>query len=188
MHVGRPPTLARSPSYPACLGFTPFSAFAHPIIGAYPLGQGLFRPGQPPPGPQRKYTKIAPRELGGAVDLRAPPVEGSDRGVRVAAETNSSVEPASNRAGEQGDVACSAGAGGLGVAKGEESSETQVAPRKVDDYASGAPELPPLLASSVDDVLPGEPASSRSSTEATAMEPAAESAAESAPVLKPEAS
>lgn len=56
MHVG--------PSIPACLGFTPFTPFTHPMMRLLsPLGQGMLRAGQPQAVPQRKYTKIAPREL-----------------------------------------------------------------------------------------------------------------------------
>lgn len=182
MHVGPSPPSC----YPACLGFTPFNPFAHPMIVPYPLGPGYLPPaGQPPPArPQKKYTNIAPREreLGGAIDFLAPPVEGSDRAVGVAAET-SSVAVSADRPGERAILPCPAPPEGLGMVLGEESSETKIAPRGGDDYAPGAPELPPLPASSVDDKLSGELASAGSSPEAAA----ADSSVESAPVLTPEA-
>lgn len=174
MHVGRPPALTRPPSsYPACLGFTPFSPFAHPMMGAYSLGTGFLPPGQAPAGPQRKYTKIAPRELGEAVDLLGPPVEGNDRAVRAAAETSSVAVDADDRAGARAVLPCSAEAEGLGKGQGDVSGETKIAPRAGDSYASGAPELPLLPASSVDDVLSGAPTSASGSTEAAAVEYAA---------------
>eukprot|EP00752_Nemacystus_decipiens_P009516 g8506.t2 len=170
MQVGHPPAVAPSHSYPACLGFTPWP-FTHPMIGAYSLGPSFLRPGQPQAGPQRKYTKIAPRELGGAVDLPAAPVEGSDRVVHVAAD-KSCAAVAADQAGEQAALPCSAEAEGLGVVvTGEETGESKIGPREGDDDAPRAtPRIPLLLpASSVDDdVLSGEPAPARGSTEAAA--------------------
>lgn len=161
MHVSRAPALTRSPSYPACLGFTPFTPFTHPMIGAYPLGPGFLRPGQLQAGPQRKYTKIAPRELGGVVDLLAPPAEGENHiVVRAAAET-SSTAAATDPAGEQSVLACSAVVEGLGNGSNEVPGETKMGPRSGDNDAPGALELPLLSASSADDVLADEPNSAR---------------------------
>lgn len=181
MHVGRLPALTRTPSYPACLGFTPFHPLPHPMIGAYPLGTGFLLPGQPQAGPQagpqvgpqRKYTKIAPKEPGGPVDSPAPPVEGNARVVHSAAET-SSVAVAACRAGEQDVSPGSAGPDGLGMDQGVGSGDIKIAPRGGDDSASSAaPELPLLPASSVDgdDVLSGEHTSAMESTAAAAAEP-----------------
>lgn len=57
------------PSYPTCLGFTPFTTFAHPMMRNFSsLGQGLLQTTGPTQAmPQRKYTKIAPKELGGGL-------------------------------------------------------------------------------------------------------------------------
>lgn len=169
MHVGRAPALTPSSSYPACLGFTPFTPFTHPMIGTYSLGPGFLRPGQLQAGPQRKYTKIAPREKDGAVDLLAPSAEGNSRVGRVTAET-SYFAIAADRAAEQVVLPRSAGVGSVALGKDEVSGETNAGPRggDGDDYASGAQELPLLSASSVDGVLSGEPTSARGSTEAAA--------------------
>ncbi len=65
--LGGPAMMHVGPSIPACLGFTPFTPFTHPMMRTFaPLGQGMLRPGQSQQAvPQRKYTKIAPRELAG---------------------------------------------------------------------------------------------------------------------------
>lgn len=171
--VGHSPALTPSPSYPACLGFTPFTPFISPMK-VYALGSGFLRPRQPQAeqatlkaGPQRRYTKIAPREKERAVCLLAPPMGGEIRVGPVAADT-STCAVAVDRAGEQGASLCSAGVGSPGKGKDEGSGESSFGPRGGDDCASGAPELPLLSASPADDVLSGQPTFARVSTEAAA--------------------